>query len=299
MYFASIFSDPMRVLVVYKRSFLETHRRDRGLLRRIAPADLARLRRADLENRETLRDVLAFLRKARADAEAVYRSEVASNPRYDLIVTVGGDGTFLMAAHYARATPIFGINSDPGYSLGLFAAAHRRTFPEKLRKALAGHLPATRLNRLSVAVNGTTRPELALNDVLVAHRSPASLSRYALSVDGGPPEVQRSSGLWISAAAGSTAAIRAAGGKKMAILSRGAQHLTREPYSWPVAPRLRRGMARRRVDVLALMSEAGLWIDGSRTQVDLSFGDRVRVATGAEPAVVLGFDKARRDRLFP
>jgi len=289
----------MRVLVVYKRSFLETHRNDRSLLRRLPTADRARLKRADLGNKAALRDVLRFLRRAGAEAKAVDRADLASSPKYDLIVAVGGDGTFLQAAHYCSGTPVFGINSDPPNSLGLFAAAERTSFAPKLRAALAGRLPAARLNRLSVEVNGTLRPELALNDVLIAHRSPASLSRYALSVDGGTPEVQRSSGLWISTAAGSTAAIRAAGGKKMAILSRRLQHLTREPYSWPVPPRLCRGLGRRKIDVLTLMSEASLWIDGSRTRIDLRLGDHVRIATAAEPAAVLGFDARRRDKLFP
>jgi NAD+ kinase len=289
----------MRVLVVYKRSFLETHRRERRLVARLPAADRARLARADRENRETLGEVLAYLREAGAFADAVYRGEVASNPHYDLIVTVGGDGTFFMAAHYAHSTPIFGINSDPEYSLGLFAAANRQSFPGKLRRALGGRLPATRLHRVSIAVNERVRPELALNDVLVAHRIPASLSRYTLSVDGGRTEVQRSSGVWISTAAGSTAAIRAAGGRRMPISSRRIQFLTREPYPWPSPSRIRRGLARRTVTLGILMSEASLWIDGSRTRVDLRLGDRVRVAAGAEPAVVLGFDAHRRDRLFP
>jgi NAD+ kinase len=288
----------MRVLVVYKQSFLEAHGRDASVWRRLAPAERARFRHADRENRAALKDILGVLARAGAQATPVYRGHLAASPRFDLIVTVGGDGTFFMAAHRAHGTPIMAINSHPGGSLGLFAAADRATFPAKLKAALAGRLPATRLNRMSVLVNGRARPELALNDVLVAHRSPASLSRLALSVDGGPPEIQRNSGLWVATAAGSTAAIRAAGGRRMPIASRRLQFLSREPYEWPVRPRLLRGFART-IDARILMNESSLWIDGVRTRVDLRLGDRVRLATGAEPAVVLGFDARRRDRLFP
>ena len=289
----------MRVLVVYKRSFLETHRGDAALLRRLSPAERARLLKADRENRAAIRDVVRLLRRAGAEATAVYRGRLASSPRFDLIVTVGGDGTFFMAAHRAHGTPVLAVNSHPGGSLGLFSAADRPSFPAALRAALAGRLAVTRLNRLAVEINGQPRPDLALNDVLVAHRSPASLSRLVLSVDGGAPDIQRSSGLWISTAAGSTAAIRAAGGRKMPIASRRLQFLTREPYDWPTRVRLRHGFAKETVDLRILMNEASLWIDGARTRVDLRFGDRVRIATGAEPAVVLGFDTRRRDRLFP
>ena len=289
----------MRVLVVYKQSFLEAHRHDLSLVRRMTPTERRRLVRADRENRAAIRDVMRVLKRAGAKAKAVFRGDLASSPQFDLIVTVGGDGTFFMAAHRAHGTPILAVNSHPGGSLGLFATADRPTFPAKLKAALAGRLPALRLNRLTIAVNGQTRPEFALNDVLVAHSNPASLSRMTFSVDGGEPERQRSSGVWISTAAGSTAAIRAAGGRKMPIASRRLQFLVREPYDWPARLRLRRGYARDAVDIKILMNESHLWIDGIRTRVDLKLGDRVRIATGAEPAVVLGFDEGRRDRLFP
>ena len=289
----------MRVLVVYKRSFLESHKGDRALWRRLTAAERQRFVHADKENRAAIDDVMEVLEGEGVQATAVYRGHLAAGPGIDLIVAVGGDGTFFMAAHRAHRTPIFGINSHPAGSLGLFTAANRRSFPAKLRAALAGKLPELRLNRMTVEINGRARQELALNDVLIAHKTPASLSRLALSVDGGAEEIQRSSGIWISTAAGSTAAVRAAGGVRMPIASRRIQYLTREPYDWPTRVRRRRGFAKSGLDFRILMSEASLWIDGIRTRVDLSLGDKVRIATGAEPAVVLGFDARRRDRLFP
>ena len=289
----------MRVLVVYKRSFLEAHKGDRALWRRLPPADRRRFRLADRENRAALDDVMGALRRAGAQATAVYRGLLAASPRFDLIVSVGGDGTFFMAAHRAHGTPIFGINSHPGGSLGLFTAADRASFRPKLKAALDGRLTPVRLNRMTLEINGRPHPDLALNDILIAHRIPASLSRLAVSVDGAAEEIQRSSGIWISTAAGSTAAIRAAGGHRMPVASKRLQYLVREPYDWPTRVRRRRGYAKTGMDLRILMSEASLWIDGVRTRVDLKIGDRVRLRTGGEPAVVLGFDARRRDRLFP
>jgi NAD+ kinase len=289
----------MRVLVVYKQSFLEAHRGEGTVLRRLAPPERARLLRDDRENRVAMRDVMSALKRAGADAKAVFRGNLAASPLFDLIVTVGGDGTFFMAAHRAHGTPILGVNSVPRSSLGLFAAANRATFPAMLKKALAGKLPAVRLNRYSVTINDRVRPEFGVNDVLIAHPSPAYLSRFAFSIDGGPVEIQRSSGMWISTAAGSTAAIRAAGGRRMPLASRRLQYLVREPYDWPARTRRPRGYADRTVDIGILMREACLWIDGVRTRVELELGDRIRIETGAEPAVVLGVDVRRRDRLFP
>jgi NAD+ kinase len=288
----------MRVLVVYKQSYLEAHRGD-SALRRLEAKQRARLLRDDRENRSVLAFVMKELRKAGILATSVLRAKLAAQPRYDLIVTVGGDGTFFMAAHHAHGTPILGVNSVPWSSLGLFSGATRTTFPSKLKAALAGKLPATILNRFTVSVNGRVRPELGVNDVLIAHPSPAYLSRLAFSIDGRAAEIQRSSGLWISTAAGSTAAIRAAGGRRMPITDRRLQFLVREPYDWPSRARKQHGFAKRSVEVDILMNEAHLWVDGARTRVDLELGDRIRIATGAEPAVVLGVDLRRRDRLFP
>src|SRR5262245_8391756 len=266
----------MRVLVVYKRSFLEAHRGEAGLLRRLVASERARLARDDRENKAALREVVRAIRREGAEPKVVYRGNLAASHEFDLIVTVGGDGTFFMAAHRTRGTPILGVNSVPGSSLGLFSAAVRSTFSAKLRAALAGRLPSLRLNRMTLSINDLERPDLALNDVLIAHPSPAALSRFSFSVDGGPPEIQRSSGIWISTAAGSTAAIRAAGGRRMPIASRRLQYMVREPYDWPARPRRRHGFARRTLDLRVLMNHASLWIDGIRTRIDLDLGDRVR-----------------------
>lgn len=288
----------MRLLVVYKQSFLEAHGTDRRLLARLSAAERSRLLRADIENRQSVRDVERHLRREGIRHDLVYRGRLAASPRYDLIVTVGGDGTFLTAAHYSHGTPILGVNSDPRHSLGLFTCTDRHGFARSLERALAGRMRAVKLNRFAVEVNGEPLPEFVLNDVLFAHRSPAIMSRYEIAADG-RREQQRSSGLWISTAAGSTAAILAAGGRKMPIASKRIQHLTREPYGWP-APRYRltHGQASRTVELTVLMDAACLWVDGSRLRHDVRLGDRVTVRTGAPPATVLGFDRARRDRLF-
>jgi len=50
----------------------------------------------------------------------------------NLILAVGGDGTFLTACHQVDefdTTPILGVNSSPRASYGFFAAANRDTFP--------------------------------------------------------------------------------------------------------------------------------------------------------------------------
>lgn len=287
----------MRVLVVYKKSFLESHGAERRTVANLDPADRARLVRADLENRRALRDVVSHLVKLGVRTDAVYRGSLARRRKYDLVVSLGGDGTFFAAARHVRGIPILGINSDPANSLGIWTGADRGNFPRVLARALEGKLPGMRLHRLEISVNGRALREQAFNDVLFAHRNPAAMTRYRLTADG-RTEDQRGSGLWIATAAGSTAGIRSAGGVRMPIGSSRIQFLAREPYTWPKRRyALAHGTAAR-LALVPLTVDCSVWIDGSRVRHDLSLGDRVEIRQG-DPLVVLGYDDARRRKLFP
>ena len=207
-----------RVLVVYKKSFLESHAHDRALLRRLPGGLRRKYERADADNRAAIGDVVEFLGRQHVRITAVDRSSMAANPGYSLVVTVGGDGTFFAASHHVKSTPVLAVNSDPRNSLGLFACCDRTSFRGPLLDALWGRLQTTRLNRLSVRINGVKVREFVINDILFAHRNAAAMSHYRFAT-GGRREHQRSSGVWIADAGGSTAGIRAAGGVRMPIES--------------------------------------------------------------------------------
>lgn len=288
-----------RVLVVFKRSFLQQQRDDPGFLRALDPATRRRLFVTDEENRRSILDVVHEVMRRPIRADVVYRGNLAASGRYDLVVTLGGDGTLMQASHFVGRTPVLAVNSDPGHSLGLFCGADRHTFPGRLEAALRGRLPRTPLNRLRVLINGRPVRELVMNDVLFTRTNPAAMSRYRLFVDGRAEE-QRSSGVWISTAAGSTAAIRAAGGRRMPIDSTEIQTLTREPYRWGLRPyRLTRTRTGRAVRLRTLSPGTAIWIDGDRVRYALRYGDVVTVRTRATPLGVLGHDDGRRRRLFP
>jgi len=287
----------MKILIVYKKSFLESHGGDAKGLAQLHAIDRDRLHKADQENRRALGDLTAHLARLGISSDAVSRGSLAAKRRYDLVISLGGDGTFFAAARYLKDTPILGINSDPANSLGLWTCADRTDFREPLERALAGKLRACLIHRLSVSVNGKPLREQAFNDVLIAHKNPAAMTRYRLTI-GATTEQQRSSGLWISTAAGSTAGIRSAGGRRMPISSKRLQYLVREPYTWPQRRyRLLRGFVPE-LGLQTLTVGLGLWIDGSRIRYDLGLGDRVDLRSGP-PLRVLGYDDSRRRKLFP
>ena len=95
---------------------------------------------------------------------------------------------------------------------------------------MAGKVGEVFLARMQVTINDRLLPYYVLNDLLVAHANPAAMTSYILDIVS-VSEPQRSSGLWIATAAGSTAAIRAAGGRILPLRSRKLQYLVREPYN--------------------------------------------------------------------
>jgi NAD+ kinase len=207
-----------------------------------------------------------------------------------LVVTVGGDGTLLAASHHVAHGPILGVNSSPGLSVGFFCAARRRTVGSLLARALAGRLRGSSLARMQVSINGRVVSRRVLNDALFCHASPAATSRYLIEV-GRRSEEQRSSGLWVGPAAGSTAAQRSAGGRVLPLGSRRLQLVVREAYRRSGRlPRLLRALARpgQRFVVRCKMQDARLFLDGPHVAIPVRLGDVLEFTLSSEPITVLG-----------
>lgn len=288
---------PRRVLVVYKKSAYQLHvleRKDRrllALLRKRHPA-LVDMRQAHAIHEATLHTLLGLLKRLAVRHTLVYRAQLKTTRGYALAISVGGDGTFLQVSHFIEDhPPLLGINSDPLRSEAAFCAASRRGISQMLRRALAGALEERVLYRLQLSLNGRPLRPLVLNDALIAHSDPATMSRYRLTV-GRASENQKSSGLWIATAAGSSSAILAAGGRRLPWTSKAFQYRPRELYGGRLArPHLAGGVLslRETVEITWLMREGAIFIDGPHVRVPLRFGDRVRVRLSpAHPLRVLG-----------
>jgi NAD+ kinase len=148
----------------------------------------------------------------------------------NLVIAVGGDGTFLRASHFIfDKTPIMGINSDPRYKEGFFMIAEKKDFKRKLKKILKGNYKIKKLRRLEAYMGNKKVPELALNEFYIASEKQHHTARYFLNI-GGMKERQKSSGVLISTAAGSNAWVKSAGGKVLPLSSDKFEYLVREPY---------------------------------------------------------------------
>jgi NAD+ kinase len=233
----------------------------------------------------------------------------------DLIITVGGDGTMLNASSFLDdSIPILGINSDPTKpeekgvlnlkderrSKGALCAATATNVHDVLPRILYGDVSPGLRSRIQCIVRSThteTRLAPALNDVLVAHPSPAAVSRFRLILAKGNATLSTlaasrydeifsfnvwSSGMWISTATGSTAAIYAAGGDIMDLRSTSLQYMVREHlleegnlYQKAAGHGLIRSDEQL---IMRWNSQFGyVFVDGSHNTYKLELGDEIKI----------------------
>lgn len=282
-----------RVVVVRKTTPVEQLARspDRKLASALASGDPLgrRVQRAHDEHVHTADVVVRALTERGVEFQVVSRFGVRHAAWADLVVTVGGDGTFLRASHSVLATatgdgtPMLGVNSAAGSSLGYFCAASHDDFAQVLDQIGRGELHSRGLWRMQVSLNGKPLRDLALNDMLLAHGVPAETSRYRLRV-GDQEQDQKSSGIWIATAAGSTAAIRSAGGQVIDLDARQLQYRVRELMRWAVKGEpLIGGLLGNGLELVSRMSTGMLFIDGGHKRVQIGFGDRLTLASSERP----------------
>ena len=133
----------------------------------------------------------------------------------DLIISVGGDGTILRAAHVVipGITPITGINLG---RLGFMTELSADEAPEKLPSLLAGEGWIDERAMLEAELSAPARkpPHIfhALNDVVVARGAISRLVHVEASIDGQPLTTYKADGVIVATATGSTGYSLAAGG---------------------------------------------------------------------------------------
>lgn len=131
----------------------------------------------------------------------------------DLIVSVGGDGTFLHAAHVASrvSCPILGVKVG---RLGFLTEVEPDEAPALLQRALDGTMPIEERIAVVAEADGSTsfEPQWALNEVMVEKKARHRLVRLALYVDGTYVTTFSADGVIVATPTGSTAYSFSSGG---------------------------------------------------------------------------------------
>lgn len=145
----------------------------------------------------------------------------------DLIITVGGDGTFIRASHFIQDAFIIGINSEPKTSEGAWISIKANEI-KKIEEIFKGKFNTRKVNRINVLRNGVLLDSHALNEVYVGSANQFHTSKYDL-IHKGKREYQKSSGVLISTNFGSNSWFKSAGGNPFST-EKELRFIVREPF---------------------------------------------------------------------
>lgn len=127
----------------------------------------------------------------------------------DMVVSVGGDGTMLAAAHLALDidAPVVGFNLG---TMGFLAQAEVDNAGAVVDRLMAGQYTVEERMTVTAHCNGLTRT--GMNDVVVEKVDTTRLVVLEVTVDGDPFVTYRADGLILATPTGSTAYSFSAGG---------------------------------------------------------------------------------------
>ncbi len=197
----------------------------------------------------------------------------------DMVITFGGDGTLLGAAHLLIGTdvPIMGVNVG---KLGFLAEFPVTALEESLMQILKGNYRVVDRSTLTVTVNGVTG--YALNEVLIDQASESRLLELRALVNEHHVADYRADGVMVTTPTGSTAYSLAAGGP-IIVPSTDAFCITPiSPHTLTLRPLIIRDDSEIRFTVLNEDAEAKVVADG-RVIATLRTGDTALITKGEHP----------------
>ena len=151
----------------------------------------------------------------------------------NLIITIGGDGTFLSASHFVENQLIIGVNDNPNRSEGFLTSININELKSKIIKILQKKFFVKEYQRAKIEICKEKQcplTELALNEVYIGNKNPHHPSRYILK-NNNKEEIQMSSGVLITTGTGSTAWYKAMGGWPFNKSKKQLRFRIREPFS--------------------------------------------------------------------
>ena len=161
-----------------------------------------------LKKNET-RSIIKYLSRKCTLVDIFALGEDLSKPhskKYDLILSIGGDGIFLSASKYAysNSTPIVGLNFG---RIGFLADLDKKNIQLKIKDILDGNYIIDKRTLLSGSVisNDKKYNSIALNDIVINNKGTLKMIEMNIYVNENLITKQRSDGVIISTPTGSTA----------------------------------------------------------------------------------------------
>ena len=227
------------------------------------------------------------------DGAAVMPASAAAAAGTEMVLVVGGDGTFLRAAELARpaGVPLLGVNLG---RVGFLAEAEPEDLPAAVDNVVAGRYQVQQRMTIDVVVrlNGDQiAATWALNEATVEKAARERMLDLVTEVDGRPLSRWGCDGVVFATPTGSTAYAFSAGGpvvwpevEALLLVPISAHAL----FAGPMVVSPRSVLAAEVIGAAGGQSEtagAVLWCDGRR-KVELPPGSRVEVRRGGSPVLL-------------
>jgi len=200
----------------------------------------------------------------------------------DLVVSVGGDGTFLRAAHRASSVgvPVLGVKVG---RLGFLTEIEPAEAPGLIARTLSGTaVIEERLAVVAEPVDDGFEPQWGMNEIMVEKRARHRLVRLRVDVDGAYVTTFSADGVIVATPTGSTAYSFSARGP---IVDPGVDCLVVTPIAAHMVFDRSFVLGAQQVVTLEVVGdEPGLLSADGRGTVELPLGARVRIRASSRPA---------------
>lgn len=234
------------------------------------------------EQKLTFEIVKKTLKKYKVNYKLANRNRLTKNyfKNKDLIIAVGGDGTFLRAAQFIDTQMLFGVNSDVKNKEGFFMKADKRDFEKKLKKIIKSKAKIKKLPRLEAYINNKKIDTFALNEFFIGPSKSYHAVTYVIKVNG-KKETQKSSGILITTPAGSYAWAKSCCKKTLPLKSKNYQYVVREPYEGSILKnyKLKYGILQRnqKVNIVSEMLDGIIIADSVSKEYSFKNGSKATI----------------------
>jgi NAD+ kinase len=206
-----------------------------------------------------------------------------------LVVTLGGDGTFLAGARLAapRGIPILGVNLG---RLGFLTEVESDDIERGLLRFLDGDFRIEERTLLQVTLTRggrTLARAIGLNEVVVDHSGEARMLRVEIDVGGQAVGVIDADGVMVATATGSTAYALASGGPILEPTLRDLLLVPMNPFALTVRPIV--FPPGQDITLAVVRGPAEMRIDGGRRGRAVETGDLVRCGSHPRRLKVVRF----------
>lgn len=216
----------------------------------------------------------------------------------DLVISCGGDGTFLTCAQKYQTSILLGMNSDykpkagPG-SFGALTSTNRTTLKKNLLRLLEGDYFIDHWNRLQVTINGKAIDRYAVNDIYFGQK----IAYQTCDITVIQSEIEQDfncSGLLCCTGMGSHAWYYNAGGSPFS------NELDAFGFS-ALFPNLKRTMkyssgivsSRHELTMIPQGDNYILSFDSKLDVIETELGDKIRVSLAPKPVRVVSFEQEK------